>query len=57
MKIKMTVAAIVLTLSPGLALAMGCNGASHATQQAAISCAEGTLLDVETNTCVPMTTG
>lgn len=57
MKFKMTVAALVLTVTPGLAFAMGCNSNTHATQQAAMSCAEGMLLDVDTNTCVPITTG
>jgi len=57
MKIKMTVAALVLALTPGIASAMGCHGSAHSSQQAAMSCAEGTLLDVETNTCVPLTTG
>lgn len=57
MKIKMTVAALLMVLTPGLAVAMGCSGGAHASTQAAMSCAEGTLLDVETNTCVPLTTG
>jgi len=57
MKLKMTIAAIFVMASPSLAFAMGCNGGSHATQQAAMSCAEGLMLDIETNTCVPLTTG
>lgn len=54
MKIKMTVAAFVLTLAPGLAFAQGCSGSGH-SQEAAMSCAEGMIMDAQTNTCVPAT--
>ena len=57
MKTKMTVAALILGLAPTLALAQeGCSGSGH-SQQAAMSCAEGLMLDLETNTCVPIVTG
>lgn len=55
MTIKTTVAALLLTLAPGLAIAMGCQG-DHG-QQAAISCAEGTMWDAEESACVPIATG
>ena len=57
MKIKMTVAALLLTLTPGLAFAMGCSGGDHSSKQASMSCAEGTLFDADTNTCVPLILG
>ena len=58
MTLKTTFAALALTLLPGLALAGGgCNGMNHAADTASMSCAEGTIMDPETNTCVPLTTG
>lgn len=58
MKIKMTLAAIAIVMSPSAVFAMGCNGADHAAdQQAAISCAEGMTFSVEANTCVLGVTG
>ena len=50
--LKTTLAALTLTLLPGLALAQGC---SHA-KTTAMSCADGTMPDAETGTCVPVTT-
>lgn len=43
----------LLILTPSFALAMGC-GADHYIKEevAQISCAEGTILDTETNLCV-----
>ncbi len=56
MTIKTTFVALILVMSPGLAAAMGCQGGDHA-KSAAISCAEGTMLDPDSGTCVPLTTG
>lgn len=56
MKIKTTFAALLLTILPGLALAEGCRGdMMHDTT--AMSCAEGSAMDAETGTCVPVVTG
>lgn len=57
MKIKMTLAALALTLSPGLALAYECNSSKYMMETTAMSCAEGSVMDAETGTCVPMVTG
>lgn len=55
MKIKTTLIALVLASAPGLALAGGgCN--SEKTKISASSCAEGTVYDAATGTCVPQTT-
>ena len=55
MKIKTTLIALSLTLAPTLALAGGgCN--SEKTRISASSCAEGTVYDAATGTCVPQTT-
>jgi len=56
MKIRTTIAAVILTMSPALAFAMGCQGTAHLDQQASMSCAEGMTFDVDTNTCVAETT-
>lgn len=53
MKMKTTLAAAVIALLPGLAIAQGCAGGHSDT--ASMSCAEGMMLDVETNTCVTAT--
>lgn len=55
MKIKTTMAAFILLLSPAAAFAY-CNGGAHTEQQAAISCAEGLVFDAESQTCVAETT-
>lgn len=57
MTLKTTLAAAVLVLAPGLALAQGCSGYGHAMEQQAMSCMEGTQWNVETGTCVPVVTG
>ena len=49
MKIKITLAALVLAATPGLAVAM-CSGMKP--QQTALSCAEGQVWDSQTSTCV-----
>jgi len=50
MKIKVTLAALVLAATPGLAFAM-CSDMRPA--QTASSCAEGTVWDSQAGTCVP----
>lgn len=55
MKIKTTVVAALLALSPTFVLAEGC-GWGH-TETTAMSCAEGTVMDEESGTCVPTVTG
>lgn len=55
MKIKTTIAAFILLLSPAAAFANGCSSA-HMDQQAAISCADGMVLDTTSQTCVVDTT-
>ncbi len=50
--LKTALAALTLTLLPGLALAQGCD---HA-KSTAMSCADGMMPDAETGTCVPVTT-
>ena len=55
MKIKTTFIALVLAAAPGLALAgPGCD--RDTTNISASSCAEGTMYDAATGTCVPQTT-
>lgn len=55
MKIKTTFIALTLSLAPTFALAGGgCNW--DKTNVTASSCAEGTVLDAATGTCVPQTT-
>lgn len=55
MKIKFAIATLALALAPGFALASGgCN--SEKTQISASSCAEGTVFDAASGTCVPQTT-
>jgi len=55
MKTKTTLLAALLALSPTLALAEGCNWSKHETT--AMSCAEGSVMDEATGTCVPIVTG
>lgn len=50
MKFKTILTASVLALAPTFALAMGCS--EYKTDQTAMSCAEGTVLDAATGTCV-----
>ena len=55
MKTKTLLAVLALAVSPTVALAMGCSG--HAkSEDTAMSCAEGTTFDAETQRCVPQTT-
>ena len=48
--IKTFLAAVALTVLPGLALAMGCSGYKH--EQTVMSCADGMVFDAQTGTCV-----
>ncbi|MEY1555135.1 hypothetical protein AB3Y40_05820 [Yoonia sp. R2331] len=57
MKIKTTFAALILTVMPGLAFAQGCHGGTMHENTTAMSCAEGSMIDPETGTCVPLVTG
>lgn len=55
MKIKTTLITLTLALAPTFALAGGgCH--SEKTKISASSCAEGTVYDAATGTCVPQTT-
>jgi len=56
MKISTTLAAALLALTPSLGFAMGCHFDEHKADTA-MSCAEGTVIDEETGTCVPVVTG
>lgn len=52
--LKTTLTALTLLLMPGLAIAQ-CSG--HSAQQTAMSCAEGFVMDPDTQTCVEQVTG
>ncbi len=54
MTIKTLLATLALAVLPTFGLAAGCGHA--ASDQQAMSCAEGTLWDQTTGTCVPQTT-
>jgi hypothetical protein len=56
MKIKLTLAALFLAISPAAAFAEGCHGSHAMGDQAAMSCADGMTYDVDANTCVAETT-
>jgi len=53
MTLKTTLAALILVLSPALAIAQ-CQG-GHG-EQTAMSCAEGMVMDQETGVCIPLST-
>lgn len=58
MKIKTTLAAFILVLSPVSAFAYsGCQGMEKAADEVTMSCAEGSTFDTATNTCVADTIG
>lgn len=54
MTLKTTLVALALTLAPGLALAQ--QGCPHdrSYEDAAVSCALGTVLDTATGKCLPV---
>lgn len=54
---KTILVAAVLALVPALSFAEGCMFGEHGSETAAMSCAEGTMMDADTQTCVPVTTG
>lgn len=54
--LKTVLFAATLAALPSLSMAMGCNSLKHDTTTA-MSCAEGTMMDADTGTCVPITTG
>lgn len=56
MKLRLTLAAVALTLAPGMSFAMGCSGYTK-PEQTVMSCAEGMVLDAQTGTCVAQITG
>jgi hypothetical protein len=53
MTIKTLAAAVALTLIPAMGFAYECNDGKQ--QQASMSCAEGSVYDAQTGTCVPTT--
>ena len=53
MTTKTVLVALALTLAPTLSLAMGCNYGKH--EQQAMSCADGTVYDADTKSCVSTT--
>ena len=55
MKTKMLLAALALTVSPSIALAMGCGYGHAKTDDVAMSCAAGSVYNSETQRCVPTT--
>ena len=55
MKIKLHLAVLALAVMPGAALA-ACFG-DHAKEEIVMSCADGTVYDADTQTCVPAPTG
>ncbi|RVT84504.1 adenylosuccinate lyase [Rhodobacteraceae bacterium CCMM004] len=54
MKTKIIIAAAALAVAPTFAAAM-CSGLKH--QDTAMSCADGSVYDADTNTCVKIVTG
>lgn len=55
MTLKITLTTLILVVAPGLAAAQ-CAGKAH-SQSAAISCADGFMVDEETGACIEITTG
>lgn len=53
MTLKTLFAATALIVVPSFALAMGCSS-GHQMDQQAMSCAEGTMWDAATGTCIPL---
>jgi len=56
MSLNTIMTALALIVFPTLSFAMGCSLETHTTDTA-MSCAEGTTMDDETGTCVPVVTG
>ena len=58
MKTKVLLAALALTVTPSLALAMeGCGFGHVKTDDVAMTCAQGSIYSADLKTCVPLTTG
>ncbi|MEX0309792.1 MAG: hypothetical protein AB3N17_06030 [Tateyamaria sp.] len=53
MKTKTVLVALALTLAPTLSFAAGCNYGK--IEQQAMSCADGTVYDADSNSCVSTT--
>lgn len=49
---KTTIIAAILALSPAIGFAMGCSS----THEVTMTCADGTMWNAETSTCVPLST-
>jgi hypothetical protein len=56
MTLKTITTAFALIVLPTLSYAMG-GCSTHTATETAMSCAEGTMMDEETGTCVPVVTG
>ncbi|MEM6634791.1 MAG: adenylosuccinate lyase [Pseudomonadota bacterium] len=56
MTIKTLLAAAVLAVAPGLAVAMGCSGYGHIKEQTVASCPAGQVWDGDASTCVDIST-
>lgn len=54
MKTNVLLAALALSVAPSLALAYSCN--KNRIDTASMTCAEGTMWDASTQTCVPLST-
>jgi len=54
MTFKTTLAALILALSPGMALAYGCSGAMQ--DRTASACTDGEVFDAESGACIAPTT-
>ena len=54
MKLKLVIATLALSVAPSLAMA-ACFG-DHNKEDVVMSCAQGTVYDAETKSCVPMST-
>ena len=57
MKMKLLLATLAVTVTPSLALAMGCGFGHEKADTVAMSCAEGSVYSADTQNCVPITTG
>ena len=57
MKTKVLLAALAVTVTPSLALAMGCGFGHEKSDDVAMSCAQGSIYSADLKTCVPLTTG
>lgn len=56
MRLKVTIAALVLATAPTLGFAAGCSWGNHGPASQASTCAEGQVYDPTTGTCVAQAT-